>query len=164
MKKIILLMLALNISLLQITNTLNASLKIEMNKNHKFAYSLNSDYVKEADTLVSSNDKESIFYPFNPFIALPVSFMSGIIIMGVFMAINPEDKADPLSVAGEAGAGYLGFAVGFIGSLTTFIVMAHKKGKEQEERIRKATLDFTMANYQAPFKSRVYFLNYRYHF
>src|SRR3989339_477348 len=125
MKKVILLMLALNISLLAFSNSLIASPKVAMNNSQKSVYFLHDNRTDESDTLAISTVKKSIFYPFNPFIALPLSFLSGIIFMGVFMAINPEDKADPLSVAGEAGAGYLGFAVGFIGSLTTFIVMAH---------------------------------------
>ena len=63
----------------------NASLGIDINS------------VEGADSVVTNEEKGSIFYPFNPFIAIPVSICSGIVFEGIFITIIPEDETDPLS-------------------------------------------------------------------
>ena len=58
----------------------------------------------------------------------------------------------------------MGFTIGFVGSLATFLIIAHKKDKEREEKKRASSFDVNIVSQELPVKSRIYFLNYKYHF
>lgn len=131
-----------------------------------FAASSDSIHSEKMDSIVIIKSKKSNF---NPGIAIPVSLCSGVVVSRIFMELFKDDPSSGLANPGDPGsaiiaAAYMGFFVGFACSMTAFLIVAHYKNMKDEEKSRTSSFDVSIASQQLPLKSRIYFLNYKYHF